>query len=405
VLLVAVEALLPAVAADAIAGSGPPANTWLPRLAGTAIKGETLTLDAGGWGGEHLIFSYEWQRCDPQGSNCAAIRGAGTVTRLRSDEYTLGQADVGQRVRVLVTATNLAGTRSAASPATAVVADTGFASGSVEQYGVFSPALDRAQEVLVYLPPGYSRRRRYPVLYLLHGYPGDPSSLVAGVPAGAAEDALLARHAMRPLILVMPSGKPDPPADTAWVDGVGSASGWETFVARDVVHWTDSCFRTDPRGSARGIAGLSDGGYGALNIALHHPGEFHLVESWSGYTQADNTLVNVYGDDPARLSYNNPALYLNAAAVALKRAGVFFWLYIGNLDSGLPENQRFAAALTVAHVANRFTVFEGSHLPSFYRAHLSLALQLASSRLTRTPATQTRTSRPLPGSCRPTATR
>ena len=392
---------------QALAGTGAPANSSPPQLSGTAIKGETLTVAAGGWNGKHLIFTYEWQRCDPQGLNCAAIRVAKTTTRGRSDDYTLGQADVRQRVRALVTATNEAGSSSAASNLTPVVADTGFASGRIDRYRVFSPALNRAQEVFVYLPPGYTPGgRRYPVLYLLHGYPGDPTSLIAGVPAGAAEDALLAKHAIRPMILVLPSGKPDPPTDTAWVDGVGLAAGWETFVARDVVGWTDKCFNTDPHASARGIGGLSGGAYGALNIVLHHPGEFHLVESWSGYTHADNTLVSVYGDNPAQLSYNSPALYFPAVAASLRQAKVFFWLYIGQQDASLAENQQFAADLTAARVPNTFSVFDGSHLPSFYRSHLPLALQVASRRLKTTPQIRRGGRRAaLPAACLPSLQR
>jgi S-formylglutathione hydrolase FrmB len=69
---------------------------------------------------------------------------------------------------------------------------------------------------------------------------------------------------------------------------VSPGNGWETFVTRDLVRAIDARYRTIPDGTARGLAGLSEGGYGALNIGLHHPGEFDLLESWSGYMIADN---------------------------------------------------------------------------------------------------------------------
>lgn len=66
----------------------------------------------------------------------------------------------------------------------------------------------RRQPVDVYLPPGYAAhpRRRYPVLYLLHGFPGRPGAFLLTVKAGVDEDVLVARHRMQPLILVMPFG-------------------------------------------------------------------------------------------------------------------------------------------------------------------------------------------------------
>lgn len=189
----------------------------------------------------------------------------------------------------------------------------------------------------VYLPPGYRRDRRYPVLYLLHGSPGGPGSFVTAVPAPMVEDELLAQRRIHPLILVMPQGTPDPATETAWVDGVASGSAWETFLSRDVVHLVDACFATDATGHGRGLAGLSDGGYAALNIAFHHPGQFDLVESWSGYQHADPSLTTVYGSDSRRIAYDSPAVYLTHVAAELRRQGVFVWQYIGSRDSALTE--------------------------------------------------------------------
>ena len=51
----------------------------------------------------------------------------------------------------------------------------------------------------------------------------------------------------------------------------------------------DRRYRTIRSGSGRAIGGLSEGGYGALNIGLHHPGRFRVIESWSGYQRADSS--------------------------------------------------------------------------------------------------------------------
>jgi hypothetical protein len=93
-----------------------PSNATRPALAGTAREGEELALDDGTWtGSAPLAHSYAWERCGADGSGCLPIPGA-TAPR-----YTLVLADVGARVRGVVTAANAAGSRSAASEATAVV--------------------------------------------------------------------------------------------------------------------------------------------------------------------------------------------------------------------------------------------------------------------------------------------
>jgi hypothetical protein len=103
--------------AGATAGATPPSNTSPPTISGTAQKGQRLHADPGTWSGTKPIhFAYQWQRCSSSGSNCANISGA------TDNDYTLTSADVGNTVRVVVTASNSAGTSTAASSPTAVVA-------------------------------------------------------------------------------------------------------------------------------------------------------------------------------------------------------------------------------------------------------------------------------------------
>src|SRR5919197_562792 len=103
---------------------------------------------------------------------------------------------------------------------------------------------------------------------------------VGGV--GVVEDELFAKRLARPMILVMPYGSTGTFTDKEWADGATQGEGWAKFVSRDVVRAVDSRFRTIPRAADRAIGGLSEGGYGAINIALQHPREFGVVESWSG---------------------------------------------------------------------------------------------------------------------------
>ena len=97
-----------------------PANTSSPTISGTATKGQTLVAGTGSWTGTTPIsFAFEWRRCDSAGANCSPITAATNTT------YTLQDADVGARLRVLVTASNSEGTASALSDATDVVSSGG----------------------------------------------------------------------------------------------------------------------------------------------------------------------------------------------------------------------------------------------------------------------------------------
>ena len=135
---------------------------------------------------------------------------------------------------------------------------------------------DRA--VSVYLPPSYaaSPDRRYPVVYMLHGFTDSDLTWFGwrehfvNVPA-AYERALEAGTA-REMILVMPN------AFTTFAGSMYSNSvttgDWETYIAGDLVDAIDRAYRTVPDRASRGLAGHSMGGYGTLRIGMKRPDVF-----------------------------------------------------------------------------------------------------------------------------------
>ncbi len=129
----------------------------------------------------------------------------------------------------------------------------------------------------VYLPPGYSRAHRYPVVYLLHGMPGSPSEYLDGTNLAPFADAAISSGRLRPFIAVLPAAGPDARYNGEW------AGPWEQEVVDDVVPFVDAHLATLATPKGRVLAGLSAGGFGAVYIALRHPGVFGSVESWSGY--------------------------------------------------------------------------------------------------------------------------
>jgi RHS repeat-associated protein len=99
-----------------------PSNTTAPTISGAARDGETLTAAAGAWTGTAPIaYTRQWRRCDADGAACADIDGA------TGPSYLLAAADVGHRLRVVVTASNAAGSETATSAPSAVVQALGGA--------------------------------------------------------------------------------------------------------------------------------------------------------------------------------------------------------------------------------------------------------------------------------------
>jgi enterochelin esterase-like enzyme len=232
---------------------------------------------------------------------------------------------------------------------------------------------------MVFLPPGYSShpRRRYPVFYLLHGSPGLPNALLLTVKAGVVEDELVAKHEIRPMILVMPFGSSSRFTDTEWANGVRKNSGWETFLARDVVRAIDRRYRTIRSGAGRALAGLSEGGYGSLNVGLHHPGEFRVLESWSGYQRAD-PILSVFGKSRERRVYNSPQNYVGRVARRLRREGSYVWFYSSRGDPALKQNIAFAHRLADLRVRHRFLIVAGGHNWRAWRNYFPDAILAAS---------------------------
>ena len=255
--------------------------------------------------------------------------------------------------------------------------------GTLERVNVPAPSLGgRAQEAYVYLPAEYSQdpQRRFPVLYLLHGFPGRPLAFIETVQMGVVEDALTARGRAQPLILVMPFGSTGTFTDKEWTDGVGTGDAWASFVSHDVVRYVDMHYRTVRAAGGRAIGGLSEGGFGAVNIALHHPHEFSVVESWSGYMQPAK-LRSVFGSSLQLLARNEPERLVRQDAPTLRALHTYFWFYSGSEDILRSQNAAFARELGSLDLPHRFRLVYGGHNWALWRDNARLAYLAAAARL------------------------
>ncbi len=141
------------------------------------------------------------------------------------------------------------------------------------------------RDVSIYLPPSYKTHshRRYPVLYLLHGYTDNDDNWFGAkhifVDAPAAIDKSISSDGAREMIVVMPN------AYTVYQGSMYSSSvttgDWETFLTRDLVSYVDAHYRTIPNRMSRGLAGHSMGGYGTLRLGMKYPEIFSSIYALS----------------------------------------------------------------------------------------------------------------------------
>jgi enterochelin esterase-like enzyme len=240
---------------------------------------------------------------------------------------------------------------------------------------IYSPALHARRKAFVYLPPGYfngaRRGHRYPVLYLLQASVGQAGNYLQVGDLNVRMDMLIQAHRVRPFIVVMPGGHGP---DHEWANA--DAGNFESYVL-DVVHAIDSRYSTLANRRGRGIAGLSEGGYGAANIALRNLGRFSVFESWSGY-YAQTPAFPFSGLSAATIAANSPRVYVPSLRAKLRRLPVHAFLYVGNHE-GLPPSLTiaFAHELRAAGAQVNWAVYGGGHNWGLWRAHFSHMLVFA----------------------------
>ncbi|SDU25999.1 alpha/beta hydrolase [Amycolatopsis keratiniphila] len=189
--------------------------------------------------------------------------------------------------------------------------------------GVHAPILERLAvadpanavpegRTFVLLPPGYHDRandnRRYPVTYLVHGFPAAPEDwLGAGDAPGTLRMAYLHR-AIAPMIVVsvdLTAGQPGRDLDGLDIPG---GPRLETYLAQTVVATIDRHYRTIPDRTHRALGGMSGGAFAALNIGLHHTDKFAALLLTMPYDTTTNG--GLLGADPALVAANTPRTYL-----------------------------------------------------------------------------------------------
>ena len=302
--------------------------------------------------------------------------------------------------------------------------------GRVETVKFQSEALGVEKEYVVYLPADYDAKpdARWPVFYYLHGLTGDETNWVRGAHLDKAADAMgLAA------IVVMPDGDDsfyaDSPRtidyDKCIADGTGlfvpkmqshrktcvRHHMYETYIVKDLIGDVDARFRTLARRESRAIAGLSMGGFGALELAMRHPELFAAAASHSGvdsmlyigphpYEKGKVSLVtdpktwgagslgefgawvrSIFGDDLAHWQGYDPA----SLAQKLEPGKLALYLDCGTEDDfALNDGAAYLHDLLLdRHIEHEFFLGPGRHDMAFWTARVPHSLAFLRDHTTR----------------------
>ena len=160
--------------------------------------------------------------------------------------------------------------------------------GKLEMIEYDSKSVGTKRKMQVYTPPGYTREKQYPVLYLLHGIGGDETEWEHFATPSIILDNLLADAKLTPMIVVMPNGRAQE-NDRAEGDVYKHAPAFAAFehdLFDDVIPTIENRYPTLQNRENRALAGLSMGGGQTLNFGLSHLDQF----AWLGaFSPAPNT--------------------------------------------------------------------------------------------------------------------
>lgn len=237
---------------------------------------------------------------------------------------------------------------------------------SLVHVSFFSNILQKCVQMNVVIPD--KGGGPFPVYYLLHGLSDDYSIWQRRTSIERHVEGL-------PLIVVMPDGY------RGFYTDAHEGPAYGTYLMQDVIGYTDRVFPTIAKRSGRCIGGLSMGGYGALRLALAHPGMFVSANSHSGACQAghkvdailkDPEFRRVFGPSPRGSQHD---LYALAAKLKRERTRVpRLRIDCGAEDFLIHDNRKFHGHLVRLGIQHEYAEYPGGHDWGYWDLHVREAL-------------------------------
>lgn len=222
-----------------------------------------------------------------------------------------------------------------------------IAHGKIDTISYASKTVGTTRKALVYTTPGFSKDKKYPVLYLLHGIGGDEKEWLKGGTPQIILDNLFAEGKIKPMIVVMPNGRAikDDRA-TGNIMAPDKVQGFATFerdLLDDLIPFIEKTYPTLTDRENRAIAGLSMGGGQSLNFGLGNLDKFAWV---GGFSSAPNTKL--------------PEVLVPNPEEAKKKLKLL-WISCGDADGLLNFSKRTHDYLLQKNVPHVYYLEPGGH--------------------------------------------
>jgi S-formylglutathione hydrolase FrmB len=236
----------------------------------------------------------------------------------------------------------------------------------------------QAYDVWVYRPR-VRDSSRLPVVYFLHGWPGQPQDVFRYAHAAQVLDSYIA-HGGTPVLLAAPDGNSPIHSDSEWGDASDGSDSLESFIVNAVIPAVEGSHRRNA--AHRAIVGFSMGGYGAMNIALSHPRLFGQIVTLCGYFHLDDRS-HMFAT-PASQQANDPDLNL-------EQARGHRILLMDSLGDGEPltnnQSQDFQAGLSQLGIRSTLVMAPGTHSWAYVESQLPAVLRFLAGGWGHRPAT------------------
>jgi S-formylglutathione hydrolase FrmB len=234
----------------------------------------------------------------------------------------------------------------------------------------YSNWLKEERTFFVYLPPSYDVdiSKRYPTLYLLHGYGGSDESWKYDN-INAIVDSLIRIGKIVEMIIIMPDG------DTSfYANTYDRKKMYEQYITDDLINYVDATFRTIPHRETRGIDGVSMGGFGAMSLGFKYFDKFISIGSMMGALEVPFERVKdkkyIHGGDSLYWKSIQPTTIAEGLAKEhFDSLNIFF--YVGDKDWLRDSNIKMHEILKSKGVPHIFKIYPGEHNRDFWFSHFT----------------------------------
>lgn len=257
----------------------------------------------------------------------------------------------------------------------------------IEGKSIASKILGKNVNYSIYLPPNYdaSSGRKYPVLYLLHGYSDNETAWVQFGNVDQTADKAIANGDITPMIIVMPNG------DLDWyVNDYSGKVRWMDMFIQEFIPTIDKEYKTRASREYRAISGLSMGGYGSFIMCIRNPSVISQCAGLSSAFWTSEKAFEVRSDDfkqpfwPTKSkdkdeifkyykNYNVLDLMKTLPLDSLKKVRWYF--DCGDKDYVTDGNALLHLALNERKIEHDYRVAAGYHNWQYWRTHILEALK------------------------------